>query len=263
MGVVVTEPAPAERLEPSLSIDYDMVVPGSPSPNSMEPTPEPKEPTPEPKEPTPEYRIKVKEPTPEPKEPTPPPMPSTPPPEEVESILERMSTMGCDCEESDPPLLTSIPVRKSTPQPSNDDDEETRSQRRERILAAQREAMWSDDEESVAAITSRVDQLKALLVSCPEANRDFVNGHIVSLQAEVAVLKAASRAVQTVASRSNTPRDTPTHPSADEESDQEESEGEEEEELSEAESDEDEEWGSDDEISDLSDIQALIAEHGL
>merc|ERR1711964_686151 len=211
MGVVVTEPAPAERLEPSLSIDYDMVVPGGPSPNSMEPTPEPKEPTPE-------YRIKVKEPTPEPKDPPPPPMPSTPPPEEVESILERMSTMGCDCEESDPPLLTSIPVRKSTPQPSNDDDEETRSQRRERILAAQREAMWSDDEESepeeesqgkifsedpdveerVAAITSRVDQLKALLVSCPEANRDFVNGHIVSLQAEVAVLKAASRAVQTV-----------------------------------------------------------------
>merc|ERR1711900_148463 len=175
---------------------------------------------------------------------------------------------GCDCEESDPPLFTSIP-KKSTPQPSNDDEEETRSQRRERILAAQREAMWSDDEESepkeekifsedpdveerVAAITSRVDQLKALLVSCPEANRDFVNGHIVSLQAEVAVLKAASRAVQTVASRSNTPRDTPTHPSADEESDQEESEGEEEEEQSEAESDEDEEWGSDDEISDLS-----------
>merc|ERR1711964_326909 len=203
MGVVVTEPAPAERLEPSLSIDYDMVVPGSPSPNSMEPTPEPKEPTP-------------------------PPMPSTPPPEEVESILERMSTMGCDCEESDPPLFTSIP-KKSTPQPSNDDEEETRSQRRERILAAQREAMWSDDEESepkeekifsedpdvderVAAITSRVDQLKALLGSCPEANRDFVNGHIVSLQAEVAVLKAASRAVQTVASRSNTPRATPTHP---------------------------------------------------
>merc|ERR1711900_1583 len=178
---------------------------------------------------------------------------------------------GCDCEESDPPLFTSIP-KKSTPQPSNDDEEETRSQRRERILAAQREAMWSDDEESepeeesqgkifsedpdvderVAAITSRVDQLMALLGSCPEANRDFVNGHIVSLQAEVAVLKAASRAVQTVASRSNTPRDTPTHPSADEESDQEESEGEEEEEQSEAESDEDEEWGSDDEISDLS-----------
>merc|ERR1711964_777678 len=100
------------------------------------------EPTPEPKEP--EYRIK--EPTPEPKEPTPPPRPSTPPPEEVESILERMSDMGCDCDESDPPLLTSIPVRKPTPQPSNDDGEETRSQRRARILAAQREAMWGDDE---------------------------------------------------------------------------------------------------------------------
>merc|ERR1711964_742317 len=184
------------------------------------------EPTPEPKEP--EYRIK--EPTPEPKEPTPPPRPSTPPPEEVQSILQCLFTMGCDCDESDPPLLTSIPVRKSTPQPSNDDGEETRSQRRARILAAQREAMWGDDEsceeskpeeevskdtesqgkifsedpdveERVAAITKRVDQLKALLVSCPEASRDFVNGHIVSLQTTIAVLKAASRAVQKCASR--------------------------------------------------------------
>merc|ERR1711964_249102 len=233
--------------------------------------PEPNEPTPEPKEPTPE-----------PKEPTPPPRPSTPPPEEVESILERMSDMGCDCDESDPPLLTSIPVRKPTPQPSNDDGEETRSQRRARILQAQREAMWSDEEseeepepaeeasndaeskepifsenpdvaERVGAITKRVDQLKALLSSCPEANRDFVNGHIVSLQAEIAVLTAASRAVQNL-SRKTTPRST-----AEEESDQEESAGEEEEEAEQSEAESDEEWGSDDDISDLSDIQALIA----
>merc|ERR1711964_785685 len=121
-----------------------------------------------------------------------------------QSTLQCLFTMGCDCDESDPPLLTSIPVRKSTPQPSNDDGEETRSQRRARILAAQREAMWGDDEsgeERVAAITKRVDQLKALLVSCPEASRDFVNGHIVSLQTTIAVLKAAARAVQKCASR--------------------------------------------------------------
>merc|ERR1712096_118383 len=114
--------------------------------------------------------------------------------------------------------------------------EATRSQRRARILQAQREAMWSDEEseeepepaeeasndaeskepifsenpdvaERVGAITKRVDQLKALLSSCPEANRDFVNGHIVSLQAEIAVLTAASRAVQNL-SRKTTPRST-------------------------------------------------------
>merc|ERR1711964_906884 len=236
MGPKESTPEPMEPIpepkEPTPEPKEPTPEPKESTPEPMEPTPEHKEPTPEPKKPSPDAEYKIKEPTPEPKEPTPPPRPSTPPPEEVQSILQCLFTMGCDCDESDPPPLTSIPVRKPTPQPSNDDGEETRSQRRARILAAQREAMWGDDEsgeesepeeevsnsknaesqgkifsedpdveQRVAAITKRVDQLKALLVSCPEASRDFVNGHIVSLQTTIAVLKAASRAVQKCASR--------------------------------------------------------------
>lgn len=206
---------------------------------------------------------------------------STPPPEEIEAVLRSMTSMGIDCDESEPPR----PIKKKehAPESFNDEEEETRSQRRARILKAQREAMWSDDEsedakseeeklepltkslsqlysadpaveERIGAIQTRVDQLKALLASCPESNRAFVTGHISRLEAEVSALKGSDPNADLI--KVLTP----------EESDEEESESEDCSEEVESEEGSDEEWGSDGsdaDISDLSDLQALIASHGL
>jgi len=138
-----------------------------------------------------------------------PPMPVTPPNEEVDMVMERITeVMGedFDCDSSE--AFVDIPIRTSNPPPVYQEGEETREERRARILAAQRAAMWSDDDESesdvfsqteiygtanpdtderIVAIQSRIDQLQALVV--PDAMRAIVDGQIVALSAEIAALQ--------------------------------------------------------------------------
>merc|ERR1711964_658225 len=136
----------------------------------------------------------------------------------------------------------------------SDDESEDAESEEEKLepLTKSLSQLYSADpavEERIGAIQTRVDQLKALLASCPESNRAFVTGHISRLEAEVSALKGSDPNAELM--KVLTP----------EESDEEESKSEDCSEEVESEEGSDEEWGSDGsdaDISDLSDLQALI-----